>query len=334
MRRSLTSADPPTTALSALLAYHVLRPQQPRRLQPADMRDGRLNLGYRISPLVEPVAKRLAGCLDERCSGWPRTASPQVSIHHRTATRACCVGPRWLKLRLGPAAQAAREDHILHEAPATGGDDRLLRDRSSFGVDAASRYAATVDHPAPTNAAVISNSRCCCAGGSTRSRGKRRLTAVTELISSGRDPDQRRRRPATTLLILIAALITAAGLSAYSGTRHRPAPRPTAAPTPAVTPARAAAARPNPIPPAALRCGLACATVILHGRVGAGPRGLRLLVNTTPLTVLDAAGRRHPGPRLQLRRGERVATLMPMGAETAALVQADEVTGNTPPSRI
>jgi len=90
----------------------------------------------------------------------------------------------------------------------------------------------------------------------------------------------------------------------------------------------------NPVAPTALRCGTGCDTPVLRARAGRGPAGLRLLVTTSPPTIVDAAGRQHPGPALRLRRDEHVETLLPMGNEAVALVSADYLTDATPPARV
>jgi hypothetical protein len=43
--------------------------------------------------------------------------------------------------------QAIREDRILHEAHASGGDIRRICDLFGLSVTAAERYTATLDHP-------------------------------------------------------------------------------------------------------------------------------------------------------------------------------------------
>ncbi|MEV4513809.1 hypothetical protein AB0K00_33230 [Dactylosporangium sp. NPDC049525] len=54
---------------------------------------------------------------------------------------------KWVNARLGVAAQLLREDRIVDEITATGGD--LMRVCSLFGmtVDGAQRYAAVLNHP-------------------------------------------------------------------------------------------------------------------------------------------------------------------------------------------
>ncbi len=49
--------------------------------------------------------------------------------------------------RLGIAARTIRDDRILDEVNATGGDIRRICDLFGIGVDAAVRYVATLDHP-------------------------------------------------------------------------------------------------------------------------------------------------------------------------------------------
>ena len=53
----------------------------------------------------------------------------------------------WITTRLGISAQAIREDQILHEVHATGGDVDRLCDLFGLSISGAERYTATVDHP-------------------------------------------------------------------------------------------------------------------------------------------------------------------------------------------
>lgn len=68
-------------------------------------------------------------------------------INHRTACHLGPVGSRWLSIKLGMAAQLIREDRILDEALASGGDLRRICDLFGIGIDAAARYA--VPEPTP-----------------------------------------------------------------------------------------------------------------------------------------------------------------------------------------
>lgn len=147
LNRTLHSLDPPTAALAALLAFHGLRPGELRHLQLTDLRHGRLHLDGRVIPLAAPVRERLRTYLDHRGRRWPRTANLHLFIHQGTAGQTVAVGPRWLGLRLGMPAKYLREDRILDEAHATGGDVRRLSDLFGIAVLTATRYTATVDHP-------------------------------------------------------------------------------------------------------------------------------------------------------------------------------------------
>jgi hypothetical protein len=147
IRRMLNSADPATAALAGMLAFHGLRAAQIRNLHLGDARDGRLHVDGRVVLLAAPVRDRLGAYLDFRASRWPRTVNPHLFINHRTAMRTDPVGPRWLGLKLGVAPRVLREDRILDETLATGGDIRRLCDLFGISVGAASRFAATLDHP-------------------------------------------------------------------------------------------------------------------------------------------------------------------------------------------
>jgi hypothetical protein len=86
---------------------------------------------------------------------WPLTANPHLVVHHQTATHTGKVQTDWITTRLGTSAQAIREDRILHEAHATGGDARRLCDLFGISIDGAQCYTATVDHPAIANLADV-----------------------------------------------------------------------------------------------------------------------------------------------------------------------------------
>lgn len=143
----LDSPEPVTAAMAALLAFHGIRAGQLRRLQLTDIRDGRLHLDDgRALPVADPVRARLRTWLDDRARRWPRTINPHLFIHQRTAHDVSPVGTRWLALRMGVTASALRDDRMLDEAHATGGDVRRLVDLFGVTVKTASRYTRTVDH--------------------------------------------------------------------------------------------------------------------------------------------------------------------------------------------
>jgi hypothetical protein len=148
IRAALNSPHQAQAAVTALVAFHGLRTEHLRRLLLTDLRDGRLHVDGRIILLAGPVRERLAAWLDHRNHRWPATANPHLFIHYRTEP----VGRRWVKLAIGPGltATSIREDRILNEAHATGGDQRRLADLFGLSISAATRYTTTVDHPSLT----------------------------------------------------------------------------------------------------------------------------------------------------------------------------------------
>jgi integrase len=149
VRDALHSLDPAQALLVALIAFCGLRTGQLRRLQLADFHDGRLHVDGRVIVPADPVRERLAAWLEHRHRRWPRTTNPHLFIHFRSAVRLESVGPRWTWLKLGDGLSAAaiREDRILEEAHASGGDARRPADLFGLSSQAGTRYTATVDHP-------------------------------------------------------------------------------------------------------------------------------------------------------------------------------------------
>ncbi|MDI2127140.1 hypothetical protein [Yinghuangia seranimata] len=149
VREGLDSPDPARAALVALMAYHALRSTQLRMIALSDVYDGRLHIEDRDIPLAEPARARIAAYLDHRTRTWPRTANPYLFVNTRSAPRTTPVGPRWVRLIIGPriSPQALREDRILDEARATGGDARRLCDLFGLSISAATRYTDSLGHP-------------------------------------------------------------------------------------------------------------------------------------------------------------------------------------------
>jgi integrase len=149
VREALQSPDPARAAVVALAAFHGLRAGQVRELRLTDLHDGRLHLRDHIVLLAGPARVRLTAWLDYRARHWPGTANPHLFITRRTATGLGPAGLRWIKLKTGipGGVQAIREDRILHEAHASGGDLRRLCDLFGLSVSAAERYTSTLDHP-------------------------------------------------------------------------------------------------------------------------------------------------------------------------------------------
>jgi hypothetical protein len=149
LREALTSPDPARAAIVALVAFHGLRAGQIRGLQATDARGGRLYVGERVILLATLARARLAAWLEYRARAWPSTANPHLFLNTCSALGSCPVGHRWIALRTGvpDGIQAIREDRILNEAQASGGDIRLICDLPGLSVTAAERYTATVSHP-------------------------------------------------------------------------------------------------------------------------------------------------------------------------------------------
>jgi hypothetical protein len=150
IRQGLSSPDPGQASIVALAAFHGVRPLHLRELKLTDISGGYMHIGDRRILLAAPVRSRLAAWLTYRSRTYPNTANTHLFVTQRSATGAGPVGYRWIKLRadiVPGGVQAIREDRILHEAHATGGDVRRICDFFGMSVQAASRYARTVDHP-------------------------------------------------------------------------------------------------------------------------------------------------------------------------------------------
>jgi hypothetical protein len=91
------------------------------------------------------VLPRLAAWLDHRARTWPGTINPHLFINRRTAPRRIEVSRPfpWKQVNLAP--QTLREDRILDEIRATGGDIRRVCELFDLSVGAAMRYATTLD---------------------------------------------------------------------------------------------------------------------------------------------------------------------------------------------
>ena len=83
--------------------------------------------------------------LDHRARTWPPTLNPHLFVNRRTAPRRIEVSRPfpWKQVNLAP--QTLREDRILDEIRATGGDIRRVCELFDLSVEAAMRYLATLD---------------------------------------------------------------------------------------------------------------------------------------------------------------------------------------------
>lgn len=115
-------------------------PDRLRALQLTDVRDGRLHIENRSVVLAGPVRDRLATCLEERGRRWPGTANPQLFVSHYAAVRIGPVSSVWITGTNRGPVRAIREDRILNEAIATGGDVRRISDLFGLTVAGARRY--------------------------------------------------------------------------------------------------------------------------------------------------------------------------------------------------
>jgi hypothetical protein len=147
IRQALSSPDPATALAVALVAFHALTAKQLAALKLTDIVDGRLALDGRDIPLAGPVRVRLRAWLDHRAKTWPHSVNPHLFVTRKSGPRLTPVGKQfpWTKTNLRP--QALREDRILQELHATGGDIRRICDLFGLSVEAAMRYTLTLAHP-------------------------------------------------------------------------------------------------------------------------------------------------------------------------------------------
>ncbi len=151
IRKALDSPQPAGALAVALVAFHAIPSRQLRRIQLTDIVDGRLTIDGRVIPLAAPVLPRLAAWLDLRNQTWPNTVNPNLFINRRTAPRLIPVSRSFAWDQIGIPAQALREDRIIDEVQATGGDIKRLCELFGIGVEAALRYTRILDRADPGN---------------------------------------------------------------------------------------------------------------------------------------------------------------------------------------
>ena len=147
LQAALDSADPSRAVLAALIVFHGLRPVELRDLRLIDVRNDRLHLADRSIPLATPVKLRVARYLAQRHQRWPATVNPHFFVHYLTAGNTGPVHRIWVNRRLGMSAFALRQDRILDEVVATGGDQRRICDFFGVTVATAEHYTSTLGHP-------------------------------------------------------------------------------------------------------------------------------------------------------------------------------------------
>jgi hypothetical protein len=144
IRVALNSPDPAAALAVAFVAFHAVTQPQLRAMTPTDIQDGRLHIDGRAIPLAAPVRVRLAAYLDHRSMTYPGSINPHLFINRRSAPRLTPVGRQFPWTNLDVRPQALREDRILQEIHATGGDVRRICDLFGIGIDTALRYTAGV----------------------------------------------------------------------------------------------------------------------------------------------------------------------------------------------
>ena len=112
-----------------------------------DVHDGRLTVDDRELPLAGPVRVRLTAYLDDRARRFPQTLNPYLLVNRRSAPRTTPVAARYPWHRYDLQPRPLREDRILHEIHATGGDVRRICDLFGLSINAAMRYTAVLEHP-------------------------------------------------------------------------------------------------------------------------------------------------------------------------------------------
>jgi site-specific recombinase XerC len=145
LRDALSSDQPARAALASLVAFHALSTSQLQSLKLTDIRDGRIHLSGRTIILAEPVRHLVGRWLQERRCRWPTTANPHLFVSSYTAARTGAVSRPWITTTNAVPVQAIREDRILHEALASGGDIRRLCALFGLSVGGAERYAHTAE---------------------------------------------------------------------------------------------------------------------------------------------------------------------------------------------
>ena len=142
LRDALDSDDATRAVLAALLAFHAIGVGRLIAIQLTDVRDGRLHVGDQVVLLADPVRERLDAYLGHRSDRWPDTANAHLFVNYRNAGGTRPVTPWWVRKRLGMSPLAVRQDRILDEAHASGGDVRLVCDLFGLSVAGAYRYTA------------------------------------------------------------------------------------------------------------------------------------------------------------------------------------------------
>lgn len=145
---ALSSEDPAAAAVAALVIFHGLRPAEVRDLTLTVIRDGRCILPGRTVLLAGPVRTRLAAYLNYRHGRWPGSINPHFFLSTVSAHGTGPVSREWVNDHLGMPARAIRQDRMVDEVIATGGDLRRICDLFGVTITTAQHYAGLLGHPA------------------------------------------------------------------------------------------------------------------------------------------------------------------------------------------
>jgi hypothetical protein len=150
LRAVVNAADPTAAALAALIAFHGLSSAELSALRQTGIRDGRIHLANRVVPLAEPVKAQLRRYLDYRNLRWPGSINTHFFMHYLSAGSNRPVTSQWINKRIGMSPRTIRQDRILDETIATGGDMRRVCDFFGVVMATALHYSSVLNHPALT----------------------------------------------------------------------------------------------------------------------------------------------------------------------------------------
>jgi len=147
LQPALTSDDPPTAAVAALMTYHGLRVREVTALKLTNVRDGRLRLGDRTVLMAGHVRTRMSDYLTYRNRRWPASINQHFFVTYLSAPGTGPVSRHWIRARLGMPASAVRRGRIADETIATAGDLRRITDFFGVTITTAEHYATVLSHP-------------------------------------------------------------------------------------------------------------------------------------------------------------------------------------------
>ncbi len=150
LRTLVNTADPTAAALATLIVFHGLSSAELCALQQTDLRDGRAHLANRVVPLAEPVRAQLRRYLDYRNRRWPGSINTHFFVHYLNSGSNRPVSSQWINKRIGMSPRALRQDRILDETIATGGDMRRVCDFFGVVMATALHYSTVLGHPSLT----------------------------------------------------------------------------------------------------------------------------------------------------------------------------------------